>query len=134
MLPARAVITVLLVHTVFLVGCGGGGGSANLSPSPGTKTLVFAAPSTYTDGTPLDPSTDLDPFELYVNRDGSFQPGDLPVAYVQIQPGTQLSYRWNLENLAPYLSRGTEYYVSLRAVAKGGGVKSDFSDSAPFTL
>lgn len=129
----------------ILSGCGGGGasssGDGNPLPTDGggtslpAKTLSWAAPGSYTDNTSLNPATDLDGFEIYVNESGSFSNGDIPNAVVSaVDPQTHtLTTSFNLANLGPYLSRGIAYRVSMRAVAVTG-LKSDFSPSASFSF
>jgi hypothetical protein len=134
-----------LVVLVILSGCGGGGasssGDGNPIPTDGggtplpAKTLSWAAPNSYTDQTSLNPLTDLDGFEIYVNESGSFSDGDIPDAVVSaVDPQTRtLTTSFNLANLSPYLSSGIAYRVSMRAVAVTG-LKSDFSPPASFSF
>ena len=129
----------------ILSGCGGGGASSSSDGTPlladggGTplpaKILSWAAPESYTDNTTLNPMTDLDGFEIYVNESGSFSNGDIPNAVVSaVDPQTHtLTSSFNLANLAPYLSGGVVYRVSMRAVAITG-LKSDFSPPASFSF
>jgi hypothetical protein len=125
-----------VVVLAILSGCGGGGasssGDGNTIPA---KTLSWAAPVFYTDQTSLNPVTDLDGFEIYVNESGSFSDGDIPNAVVSaVDPQTRtLTTSFNLANLAPYLSSGITYRVSMRAVAVTG-LKSDFSPPASFSF
>lgn len=137
-------LTTILVLAI-LSGCGGGGsssgdaGGVGASPGDGTalpaKTLSWAAPESYTDQTSLNPGTDLDGFEIYVNESGSFADADTPSAVVSaVDPATHsLTTSFNLANLAPYLSRGIVYHVSMRAVAVTG-LKSGFSPPASFSF
>jgi hypothetical protein len=122
----------------ILSGCGGGGGatasSTDGTPLP-TKTLSWSAPQSYTDNTSLNPLTDLDGFEIYVNESGSFADADTPNAVLSaVDPATHtLTTSFNLADLAPYLSKGIAYRVSMRAVAVTG-LKSDFSPTASFSF
>ena len=119
-----------------LAGCGGGGASSSGDGNPlPAKTLSWAAPDSYTDNTSLNPLTDLDGFEIYVNESGSFSDGDTPSAVVSaVNPSTHtLTSSFNLANLAPYLTKGISYKVSMRAVAVTG-LKSDFSPPASFSF
>jgi len=125
-----------LILLGMLSGCGGGGSS---SSGDGTtlpaKTLSWSAPQSYTDNTSLDPMTDLDGYEIYVNESGVFADSDMPnaiVGAVDTQSHTLVT-SFNLANLGPYLSRGVVYHVSMRAVAVTG-LKSDFSPSASFSF
>jgi len=113
-------------------GCGGGGSSAEALP---TKTLSWQPPASYADSTPLNPATDLDSFEIYVNENGVFSATDKPdAALAAYNPGSaQVTTSFNLANLGPYLSKGIQYHVAVRAVAKNG-LKSDFSPSAAFSF
>ena len=118
-----------------LAGCGGGGASSSDGGAFPAKTLSWAAPDSYTDNTSLNPLTDLDGFEIYVNESGSFSDGDTPSAVVSaVNPSTlTLTSSFNLANLAPYLTKGISYKVSMRAVAVTG-LKSDFSPPASFSF
>lgn len=135
-----------MVVLAILSGCGGGGtsssgdvGGVGASSGGGTalpaKTLSWAAPESYTDNTSLNPVTDLEGFEIYVNESGSFADADTPNAIVSaVDPSTHtLTTSFNLANLAPYLSQGVAYRVSMRAVAFTG-LKSDFSPPASFSF
>ena len=139
-------IFILLFTTLaMLAGCGGGGassgGSNDVSPPPvggnplPAKVLRWAPPSSYTDTTLLNPVTDLDRFEIFVNESGNFVDTDTPQAIVSaVDPAThQVSNSFDLANLNSLLSRGPKYWVSLRAVAITG-LKSDFSPSASFSF
>jgi hypothetical protein len=124
----------------ILSGCGGGGaGSGGSSSGDGSplpaKTLSWAAPQSYTDNTQLNPLTDLDRFEIYVNESGSFAEGNPPSAVLSaVDPATgTITTSFNLANLSPYLSRGIAYRVSMRAVAVTG-LKSAFSPPASFSF
>lgn len=138
-MPIRTRWTLSLVTLVVLAilsGCGGGGASSSGGGTPlPAKTLSWAAPVSYTDQTSLNPLTDLDGFEIYVNQSGSFSDGDTPNAVVSaVDPQTRtLTTSFNLANLAPYLSSGIAYRVSMRAVAVTG-LKSDFSPPASFSF
>lgn len=125
----------LLSLTGFLIsGCGGGGGGPTGTSFP-SKTLSWEPPISYADSTPLNPSTDLDSFEIYVKENGDFSAGDNPNASLAAyDSGTaQTATSFNLANLGPFFSKGTVYHFSVRAVAKGG-LKSDFSPSATFSF
>jgi hypothetical protein len=136
----KTAIAILLGALACIAGCGGGsGGSPSSSggnpPPVAPKILSFRAPDTYTDNTPLVPGPDtLDPFEIHVNETGDFPPDNPPRAYVYIQQSGQMDYTYDLANLAPQLPRGTTLYVRVRAVAAGGGFKSDYSDTASFSF
>lgn len=123
----------MAVLGIFLSACGGGGedaGSSTQGPQPSlpAKTLSWEPPASYTDGTPLDPVADLQDFEICIRQDPSFGPNDEAVAVVA---PTDRSF--NLALLGSSLSKGTIYYVSLRAVSTSG-MKSDFSPPAPFSF
>ena len=126
--------TIILLG--ILSGCGGGGApSSGDGSSLPAKTLSWAAPESYTDNTSLNPVTDLSEYEIYVNESGSFADADTPNAVVNaVDPATHtLTSSFNLANLAPYLSKGIAYRVSMRAVAVTG-LKSDFSPPASFSF
>jgi len=134
-----------MVVLAILSGCGGGGASSSGDGTPlpadggGTplpaKILSWTAPTSYTDSTPMNPLTDLDRFEIYVNESGSFNDGDTPNAAVSaVDPATHtLTTSFNLANLGPNLSKGIAYRVSMRAVAITG-LKSEFSPTASFSF
>lgn len=139
----------LSIATIFLLGilagCGGGGDSSSAGgtqlpgDSGGTplpaKVLSWAAPVSYTDNTSLNPLTDLSEYEIYVNESGSFADTDTPKAVVSAVDTTThtLTSSFNLTNIAPHLSKGIAYRVSMRAVAVTG-LKSDFSPPASFSF
>ncbi|NJD63562.1 MAG: fibronectin type III domain-containing protein [Deltaproteobacteria bacterium] len=126
---------LLLLTTALISGCGGGGGSTSGGPALPAKTLSWQPPSSYADSTPLNPATDLDSFEIYVNESGVFTDTDkADAALAAYNPGSgQVTTSFNLANLGPYLSMGTQYHVAVRAVAKNG-LKSDFSPTAAFSF
>jgi len=125
-----------MVVLAILSGCGGGGASSSGDGTPlPAKILSLAAPESYTDSTSLNPVTDLNEYEIYVNESGSFNNADNPNAVVgAVDPQTHtLTTSFNLANISPYLSRGIVYRVSMRAVAVTG-LKSDFSPTASFSF
>ena len=138
-------LTAMLLLGIF-AGCGGGGASSSSDGEGGgvtsgggtplpAKILSWAAPESYTDNTSLNPLTDLAEYEIYVNESGSFTDADTPSAVVNAVDTTThtLTSSFNLANLAPYLSEGISYRVSMRAVAVTG-LKSDFSPPASFSF
>lgn len=137
MSPGKNTIAGLVILSlVVLSGCGGGGGSeSGGGPSLPPKTLSWVPPNAYTDGTPLNPLSELDSFEIYVKESGPFTGSDSPMALVgAINPSTgQLVTTFNLANLAPYINLGVQYQVCLKAVAITGA-KSDFSGAATFSF
>ena len=126
-----------LIIIALLSGCGSGGSSAVSAADSGdtfpAKILTWSPPSQYTDGTPLDPVTDLDSFEIYINEDGLFSDAENEMAAVSaVDSGTGKPITsFDLANLAPFLSKGVTYHVSVRTVALTG-MKSDFSPGATF--
>jgi hypothetical protein len=123
------IFAALAVFGMLQSACsGGGGGSSSNSPSPPSRTVYWSPPQYFTDNTPLVPSRDLLGFEIYIKQDSSFGPADSPVA-----TSSPVDTSFNLATLAPPLSRGVTYYVSLRTVTVGG-MKSDFSAVAPFSM
>ena len=129
----------IIIIIAFLSGCGGGGSAeVGTSGGPGpfpAKILTWSPPSQYTDGTPLNPVTDLDRFEFYINEDGQFSDTDIENAAVSATvSGTgQPTTSFDLANLGPFLSQGITYHVSVRAVTLTG-LKSSFSPSATFSF
>ena len=143
-IPFRRIHTVLsfVIIIALLSGCGGdvGGSEKGISGGGGTepypaKILVWNPPSQYTNGTPLNPVTDLDRFEIYIKEDGIFSDTDNEMAAVSaIDSGTgQPATSFDLANLAPFLSQGVTYHVSIRTVTLNG-MKSNFSPSATFSF
>lgn len=131
----NAIAALAILVFAVLAGCGGGGGSSESGLALPAKTLSWAPPSAYTDGTPLDPITELDSFEIYVRESGPFTGSDSPVALVgAVNPSTgQLVTSFNLANLAPYIDVGVQYQVCLKAVTNMGA-KSAFSAPASFSF
>ena len=134
----RWFISVALILALgFVSGCGGGetAGSNNGDFAVAAKTATWSPPATFSDGTPLNPATDLSNYEIFVKVSGYFSNADSPTAIVSaIDPGTnQITTSFNLANLGPFLLKGVTYYVSMRAVALDG-LKSGFSTPASFSL
>jgi hypothetical protein len=129
----RIVVALILTAIFSIAGCGGGdGGGGTAFPA---KTLSWAPPSAYTDSTPLNPSGDLDVFEIYVKTSESFSATDSPMATLKaVDTGTgQLSTSFSLDNLGPYFSKGVTYFISVRTVAKNS-LKSDFANPVSFSF
>lgn len=132
----RAGVIAGCVLLVAVSGCGGGGaaGSGDSFTFP-SKVLSWNPPSTYSDSTPLDPSRELEAYEIYVNETGSFADSIPPMAeVVAVDPRTgQLATSFDLAKFSRYLSPGVTYRVSVRAVAISG-LKSGFSSTAAFSF
>jgi len=101
----------------------GGGGSS----SPPSKVVYWGPPKSFSDGTPLVPSRDLQGYEIYVKQDLPFVPADNPVATPSF-----LESAFSLGQITPPLSQGVTYYVSLRTVTVEG-MKSDFPPPVSFS-
>lgn len=131
----EVMVAVAIIALAVLAGCGGGGSSSDSGPPLPAKNLSWAPPSAYTDGTPLNPLTELDSFEIYVKESGPFTGSDSPMALVgAVNPSTgQLVTTFNLANLSPYIDVGVQYQVCLKAVAISGA-KSGFSGTALFSF
>lgn len=137
------VIVLILAAFVSLFGCGGGGGATSsgggaIDGGGGAypaKILRWLPPDSYSDSTPLNPSTDLDAFEIYMKTDAEFSANDQPMASLRaVDPVTgQITTSFDLANLGPYLQKGVIYYLSMRAVALDG-LKSGFSTPASFSF
>jgi len=114
---------------------GGGttdGGASDIFPA---KILSWSPPTQYIDGSPLDPKSELDFFEIYVNENGIFSDSDIEMATVSISDpnaGQIINTSFDLSNLSPFISQGVIYYVSVRAVSITG-IKSSFSQSVAFS-
>ncbi len=138
----KSVYLLLIVAVAAFSGCGGGGGgssSAGDPPASGTtlpsRVLNWVSPTTYIDSTPMNPVTDLDRFEIYVNETGSFtgtEPATAALGAVDSSTG-KLTTSFDLARLAPALTVGPHYFVSMRAVALNGQ-KSDFSSPISFSF
>ncbi len=126
----KKIFAVCAILGGLLSACGGGSSSSDSVPAASTpaKTLIWEAPMSYTNGTPLNPATDLQSFEIYVKENPSFGPTDSAEASVAPEDRS-----FNLVLLAPQLSPGVTYYVAIRAVTNDGA-KSDFSPTASFSL
>ncbi|MGA6993296.1 MAG: hypothetical protein WBX50_05290, partial [Candidatus Deferrimicrobiaceae bacterium] len=114
---------------------GGGtidGGGSDIFPA---KILSWTPPTQFSDGSSLEPVSDLDCFEIYINENGVFSDSDNEMAAVAARdPDTgQVNTTFDLSNLFPFLSQGGTYYLSIRAVALTG-MKSDFSPGASFSF
>ena len=134
--PKTFLIVFSCAIGLLLSACGGGpsdeaGSTGGTLPA---KTLSWEPPTSYSDGTPLDPVAELDRYEFYVKEDGNFSDADPEMAVLSAinQATGQVTTSFDLANLSPYISTGVTYQVSIRAVAKSG-LKSDFSPSASFS-
>ena len=119
---------VLLAAIGILSGCGGGGETPEAqAPSPSGPVSVFAwaAPSTFNDNTPLNPSADIDYYELYLRTDPNFTESDQPAVEIaavaeNLTPDGQSSVRSPVTqftlDLIPSVPSGNLLYVSMRAV------------------
>jgi hypothetical protein len=130
----RIIFFALITATITFSGCGGGGSSDSGTALP-ERTLSWEPPTSYVDTTALNPVTDLDRFEIYINESGSFTDTETPLAAVSAvnKATNSLTTSFNLANIGPPLTVGPHYYVSLRAVALTG-LKSDFSPPASFSF
>ena len=132
----KTLFLVLIASLAAFSGCGGGGGSSSSEGTPlPSKVLSWEAPTSYVDTTVMNPVTDLDRFEIYVNEKGTFTDTDVPMAELRaVDPQTHtLATSFNLANLGAHLTVGPHYFVSLRAVALTG-LKSAFSPGVPFSF
>ena len=133
----RFALFFVWIVAASLIGCGGGGsgGSSSGGESLPAKTLSWSPPATYQDGSPLNPATELDNFEIYVKESPNFADTDNEMAALSaIDEATgKVCNSFNLANLAPFISKGVIYHVSIRAVSKTG-LKSGFSSSASFSF
>lgn len=130
----RTLFLLLIASLAAFSGCGGGGSSSEGASLP-AKVLSWEPPTSFVDSSTLNPVTDLDRFEIYVNESGSFTDTDTPLAAVNAvdQATHSLTTSFNLANLGSHLTVGPHYYVSLRAVALTG-LKSDFSPPVSFSF
>jgi hypothetical protein len=113
---------------ILLVGCGGGGDSPqSQGPATSGPASVFAwsAPATFNDNTPLNPSTDIDYYELYLRTDSNFTNSDQPAVQIAAvadmpspdgrsvvkSPVTEFTL-----DVIPSIPAGNLLYVSMRAV------------------
>jgi len=117
-----------LAAVILLAGCGGGGESPQSQglPPAGTASVVsWTAPTTFNDNTPLNPSRDIEYYELYLRPDPNFSDSDVPAVQVAavsavLSPDGLTVTRsvvteFTLE-LIPSLPAGNVLYVSMRAV------------------
>jgi len=119
---------VAIAALALLAGCGGGGEAPQTqgtTPSGTASVFAWSAPATFNDNTPLNPSSDIDYYELYLRPDPNFSDSDQPA--VQIAAVADLSSpdgrsvvkspvtNFTLE-LVPSLPTGNLLYVSMRAV------------------
>jgi len=138
-LPSRLSLRILILAIIFS-GCGGSGqGSPNNGGGTGTggianklvahKVMNWNPPTTYTDGTPLDPHRDLDFYEIFINQDLTS-----PVAQVSAINSTTgaLVTSFDLATLGAVFDSGSNS-ISMRAVSRTGEV-SDPSAPAFFSL
>ena len=126
-----ALFVSLIITSLF--GCGGGGGAANLDASTSSNgdqtmtegvalTLAWDAPTTNTDGSSLNPATDLSQYKIYY--------GTASFSYTTVvdvtNPGTTTISK--TLNLSP----GT-YYFSVTTV-DASGQESNYSNEVMKTI
>ena len=131
----RNIFLALIAILATFSGCGGGGSSSESGTPLPAKVLSWEPPTSYVDTTAMNPVTDLDRFEIYVNETGTYTDTDVPMAAlraVDAQTHT-IATSFDLANLGSHLTVGPRYYVSLRAVALTG-LKSDFSPPVSFSF
>ena len=123
-------LSLLFLSGFLLTGCGGGSSGEQLP----TKMLRWNPPTSYADSTPLNPTYELDSYEIYVKESGNFSDTDSAMASLSATNNStgQITTSFNLANLSPFISKEITYFVSVRAVAKNG-LKSNFSPSATFS-
>lgn len=135
----RGVLVVLAVGGVLAAGCGGGAESAS---TPGSvSALGWEPPGSYSDNAALDPSQDLDYYEIYVRQDVNFTDNDAPLAQIGAViddpaaggSGRSPEREFILDNIKPFIAQGRLYYVSLKAVGVDGQ-KSAFMPAVPWDL
>ena len=122
----KRILAALAILGALLSACSGGGSSS--TPVVLGKRVYWAAPQSFTDNTPLVPSSDLQGYEIYIKQDPSFDPADNPVA-----TASPLDNTYDLANISPPISKGVTYYVSLRTVTVEG-MQSDFSPAVFFSI
>jgi major membrane immunogen (membrane-anchored lipoprotein) len=92
-----AALVTVLAGLVLLTACGSGGSSGTASsggPPTGAATLVWDAPTTRSDGSPLNYATDLQSYKLYYGTSSHAyshsiavgNPGTTPVSYTANLP------------------------------------------------
>jgi len=119
------IVVALLAAAAVIVGCGGGEEPFRASPSGPAAMITWTPPGTTLDNAAIDPSEEIDHYEIHVSIDGIFNEEDVPaalVAAVEVLPTQDgqfltksLISKFDL-NLIPNLPSAKELYVSLRAV------------------
>ena len=135
-------IPILAVGLV-LAGCGAGDQQVEgqAPPPAGATVLAWDPPATYADNAALDPFQDIDYYEIYVRQDENFADADLPLAQIAAvsslvppggsAPSQELVREFVLENLAPFVTKGQHYFVSIKAVGSDGQ-RSAFMQPVPW--
>jgi len=124
-----------LLLTAGLAACGGGGGGGGSDSGIAQRTLSWDPPTQYTDNTFIsNPLLELKEYWVYVKTDNtSFTPLDDYVVVTAVDPGTNTlvtSFDLRLAYSGLSLSKGTTYYVAMRAVSTTD-TASDFSEPSP---
>jgi hypothetical protein len=99
---------ILLTLSLFIIlaGCGGGSGGVGATAgltTTGTVSLTWDAPTTRTDGTSLNPATDLTTYKLYYGT----SPGNY-TQYIDVKPNVTAPYT-TTDTVT--LVSGTYYFV-----------------------
>ena len=140
----RLTVSVISLIGIILSGCGGGGGSSEVSPaSAPITTMAWDPPMVDASGLSMDPKRDIVYYEFYLRTDQNFTDDDLPVAHVSsyyddLEPDgksftRKLTKEFALDNLLPFTEKGKKYYVSIRAVGVDE-LKSGFMVSVAWDL
>ncbi len=96
--------------------------------------MSWEAPTTYADNSELDPSEELDVYEIYVNETGEFSEDDYPAAYVSATDSHgNPTESFDLGNLDYSFTSGVVYYICMRSVTKSG-IRSGLSTVFMFTI
>lgn len=132
--PYKPIFVLFIYCIILLTFSGCGDWRYGEDESFPTKILSWHPPTTYQDGSSLNPETDLDSFEIYLKETPNFVDTDSEMVVISSYDKAtgQICTSFNLANLAPFISIGVTYHVSIRAVAKNGQ-KSDFSPAASFS-
>jgi hypothetical protein len=122
------ILPALVVLGALVTACGGGGSGAGTALPPLKASVSWDVPQSFTDGTPLVPSRDVQGYEIYLKQGLPFGPADSPVA-----TASAADTSFDLATLVPPPSRGATYYVSVRVVTTYD-TKSDFSPAVSFSV
>lgn len=138
----RIGITILLclIFSVLPIGCGFQEESGTVSSETSASIecnsglcLKWIPPTSFSDGSELFPSQDLEEYVIYLNTTGIFVDEDEVAVLSAVNSGGVPATSFDLMNIFEKLDQGVTYYISMQSVTTSG-TRSDLSPAMSFSL